>query len=424
MKALYTKKEFLNLPADFKLGAIISDGMWYSQPKWRKLAKVSEEEIEKFIEKHLTTGELIQSDTEEKSFRFTLDAIQKWHYEHNISPNVQLVDFLFPAAERIWDGMTEVEGFLKAPRRELGSVTFSCNSEIAREIISELKGIARVREESPNEYRAYGLSAGYIKNIVEEILNKYNKASESRTYARHVVYRREMADFTPEFKNGLTLFYKNFSRSLVDNRMSTIAIFLPDKEDQESQIIEWVITAIEKFDETVAVPFSGYLNNVLKHWPMDLPINELGKPLATFQRNRSKAIQKLTDKNPTKTSFSSSEIAEQMRMDLASFNELENSHKVWGKIKNSTTLIWDESAEEKESLPVVDGIEPLSNSNKNIELANQISRAIINSALETNLFDDAYRLIDQIDSSELNFAKLKEISPTFIQELGVYLGVN
>lgn len=425
MKVLFTKKEFLALQPKFKIGAIISDGMWYSHTKWRKLAKVSEDELNSFIDEHLKTGDLLQSDTEEKSFRFCLDAIEKWHYENNISTNAQLVDFLFPADERIWDGMTEVDGFLNAPRRELGSVTFNCGNEAAKEIITALKGIARVREESPGEYRAYGLSAVYIKQIIEDILAKYNKGTEDRTtYARHVVYRREMVDFTPEFKRGLTVFYKNFSRSLVDNRMSTIAIFLPEKEDQESQIIEWVIAAIEKFDETVAVPFSGYLSNVLKHWPMDLPINALGKPLAEFQRNRAKAVQSLTDKFPGRNNFTFHEIAEELEMDIASFIELENSHKVWGKLKNSTTLTWDESAEEKESLISVTGGDLLSNNaSKNVQLANKISKAIIDSALETDLFEDAYRLINQIDSSDLNFSKLKEISPEFIQELGIKLGV-
>lgn len=425
MKVLFKKKEFWKLPADFKIGAIISDGMWYSYTKWKKLAKVKEEDLNFFIEQHLKTGELIQSNTKEKSYRFTLDALEKWHYEHNISTETQMVDFLFPADERIWDGMTEVDGFLKAPRRELGSVAFNCSNSTAEKIIKELKGIARVRKENPGEYRAYGLSASYVKKIIEETLVKYEGISEDKTpYARHIVYRREMVDFPEEFKNGLIMFYKSFSRSLVDSRMSTIAIFLPDKEDQESQIIEWVITAIEKFDESVAVPFSGYLSNVLKHWPMDLPVVALGKPLAEFQRKRSKAIQNLSKKYPDKKNFSFNEIADEMELGLDRFTELENSHKMWNGLKNSTTLTWDESSEEKEgAMTTINAGNDLSVGSKNIKLANKISLAIIQSALETDLFDDAYRLIDQIDSSDLNFAKLKSLSPAFIQELGVNLGV-
>ena len=47
-----------------------------------------------------------------------------------------------------------------------------------------------------------------------------------------------------------------------------------------------------KYDEKSNVPFSGYLANVLRRWPYDLPNNELGVELAKFQRERSKAIAK------------------------------------------------------------------------------------------------------------------------------------
>lgn len=424
MKALFTKKEFLELPTEFKLGAIISDGMWYSQTKWRKIAKVTEEEIEEYIQRHLESGELLQSETEEKSFRFTLEAIQKWHYEHNIGIEDQIVDFLFPAADRIWDGMTEVDGFKAAPRRELGSVSFICSANVASEVIDTLKGVARVREDAPGEYRAYGLSAVYMKAIVDEVMSRHPKGPLDKTYARHIVLRRELSDFTEEFKRGLTMFYKNFSRSLVESRMSTIAIFLPEKEDQESQIIEWVIAAVEKFDEQAAVPFSGYLNSVLRHWPMDLPIKTLGKPLAEFQKKRAKALEELNKEFPDKKNFTYDEISENIGMEIAEFAEMEDSHRVWTKLKNSTTLTWDESAEEKETIVSIAGGEQRSQKQKNVELANKISTAIIESAIDTELFDDAYSLISQLDSSDLNFGKLKKISSEFIQDLGLKLGVD
>jgi len=50
---------------------------------------------------------------------------------------------------------------------------------------------------------------------------------------------------------------------------------------------------MQKFDETQPIPFSGYLSNVLRLWPYDLPDNELGKPLSKFQRIRAKAEEEL-----------------------------------------------------------------------------------------------------------------------------------
>ena len=57
----FTKDTLKNEPVDFRIGAIISDGMWYSLPKWRKLARVTEREINEWIDEHLADGSLLQS---------------------------------------------------------------------------------------------------------------------------------------------------------------------------------------------------------------------------------------------------------------------------------------------------------------------------------------------------------------------------
>lgn len=419
MNPLFTKKEFLNKPSEFKLGAIISDGMWYSQPKWRKLARVTEEEIEEFIERNIELGNLIQSDNNDKSYRFTLEAINKWHEDNGIELSDQIIDSLFPASDRIWDGMTEVEGFLKSPKREFGSVAFNCSPKPALEIIEALKGVARVREDAPGHYRAYGLSATYIKNIIEGILQTYPEHSWSKVYARHIVERREMIDFPKKFREGLIVFYKRFGRSLIQNRMSTISMFLPDKEDQEAQIIEWIIEALEKFDERVAVPFSGYLHSALKHWPMNIPEKVLGKDLALFQNNKNKAIQLLVKKFD-RDSFTSEEIATEMGLKISDYQELEDNYRVWSKLKNSTSLIWDESSEEKEGVNAT----VLGASETDIALSNKISSSVIKSAIETELFDDAFRIIDEIDTNDINLNKLNSVSDDFVRELGYHLGLG
>ncbi|MGR5494573.1 hypothetical protein ACPV5Z_26920, partial [Vibrio mediterranei] len=75
----------------------------------------------------------------------------------------------------------------------------------------------------------------------------------------------------------------------------TMEIFLPEQMDRNAQMYEWIIKALQKYDENSGVPFSGYLASVLNRWPYDLPDNALGKPMAAFQRNRAKAIKKLKE---------------------------------------------------------------------------------------------------------------------------------
>lgn len=422
MNSTYTKETFKNLPTEFKIGAIISDGMWYSLPKWRKMAKVSEDEINRWVEDHLADGSLVQSPTGAKSYRFPLKSIEKWYDDNNIPLGGQLIDFLFPP--RIWDGKTEAEGFLEAPLREIGIVSYSATTEISHEVVQALRGVAKVREFEPGRYKAYCLNAAYAKEIIEDVLKKHPVSTEGKTYSRSEAKRRELADFSTEFANGLVVFYKAFGKSLAKNTMDTIRIYLPEVEDQDSQITIWVLTAIEKFDESSSVPFSGYLNSVLKRWPYDLPATHLGKDLSAFQRQRSRAIEALKQKIGEERNFTNVELAQAMELDQIAFNDLEEKHRVWTKSRSATTLTWDESADEKLIEHNLSGEYGGFTTESDAFLANKLSLAVIQTAINSEQYDDAFSIISQIDSSELNLVKLKEVSTEFIQELGSVMGVQ
>lgn len=419
MSALYTKISLKHEPVDFRIGAVVSDGMWYSITKWRKIAKVTEEEINDWIQEHLADGSLIQSATGAKSYRFPLESILDWYATNNIELGVQLIDSIFPP--RIWDGTTEAEGFMNAPLREIGIVSFSGNRKVADSVSGALRGVAKVREFEPGRYKAYCLNAAYVKGIIEEELKNHDMSGiTKKTYSRAEAKRREIVDFTPEFAHGLIMFYKTFAKTLVKREMETIQIFLPDPEDQESQITLWALTAIEKFDESTAVPFSGYLNSVLKRWPYDLPSTHLGKDLSQFQRQRSKAVDRLREKYGDEKNFSNVELAEAMEMDQLHFNDLEEKHKFWTKSRKPTSLTWDENSDEKMPDVVTDEAE----TSTNIYVAHKLSVAVIDTACLTGLYEDAISILSQIDVSEINMSKIDSVSELFIQELGANFGVE
>lgn len=421
--ALYGANELKHTTPDFRIGAVISDGMWYSLTKWRKFAKVTEEEINDWIDRKLDEGVLLQSPTGAKSYRFPLQSIKDWYAEHGIEIGVQLLDSIFPP--RIWDEMTETEGFLAAPLRKIGIVSFSCSSEVALEITEALKGIAKVRETMPGRYKAYCLSSSYVKEIVDGILKKHDPSvANHKIYSRALSKRREMVDFTPKFSRGIVTFYQQFAKTLLKKDMETIQIFIPESEDQNSQVLIWVISAIEKFDESSSVPFSGYLNSVLQRWPFDLPADTLGKELSSFQRSRSKALTAMKKTYADKKNFSNVEIATAMGMDQSKFNDLEEKHRVWMKSRNATTLTWDENSDEKmiESSNMSGDFTGPSASD--IALAAKLSHCVVKAALNTGLYEDALSIITQIDASEINMNKIEEVSENFIQELGLTLGVE
>lgn len=416
LPAVYTRSSLKKQSPTFRIEAIISDGMWYSFSKWKRLAQVTDEELQEFIDDSLNSGELIQSKTGAKSFRVGHEYIKEWHRDHGAPEGMQLLDFLFPP--RIWGGMTEIEGFLKAPLREIGIVSFICASHVADEVIEALRGIARVRVDQKGNYKAYGLSAGYIKEIIQGVFAKHPVMDTDKIYSRNESKRREMVDFSNGYANSIVHFYVEFGKSLAKKEKETIQIFLPDYEDQRSQMVMWVITAIEKFDESASVPFSGYLDSVLKRWPYDLPMLFLGKDLSSFQRERSRALTRLRDKHGDEDgtmSFSAKSISEEMGLSSFEFTDLEESHKAWLRSQTATTLTWGETAEEKSSVNVM---EPLETAESDLELASAISYAIVAAALETGLYEDALATASQIDLHDIDMKKLADLSMDFVVALG------
>lgn len=426
MDALYSRKTFDQMDEDFRIGATVSDGMWWSYAKWKQYSKASDEYLQQWISEALNSGRLVQSATGQRSYRFPLESIHEWYSAQGLEIGVQLVDFLFPP--RIWDGMTEPEGFLNAPLREIGYVTFSCSPKVAAHVTQALMGIARVREIESGRYRAFALSSDYASAIIRDVFKQQGLTEKGSIHARFRSYRREMIDFTPAFARGLVLFYGHFGKTLSRKAMDTIKLFIPEEEDRESQIIAWVIAAIEKFDEASSVPFSGYLDNVLKHWPYDLPYDHLGKELSNFQRKRSRAIKVLQSHyNSSSQNFPNSELAYEAGMTLDEFNELEEKHHIWLGMQYSTTITWDDGSEEKAPVDTSSqsSVYNTGGTSNDIALAHRLSLGVVKTALTTEAFDDALTVIKQIDSSNADFsAELDGVSDTFIEELGANLGVN
>lgn len=420
INGIYTKETFKDLPEDFRIGAVASDGMWYSLPKWRKYARVSEEKLQAWVDEALASGLVVQAPGGARSYRFPLTSIKKWYRDNNLDLNVQLMNFLYPP--RIWDNKSEVEGFLEAPLRDIGTLAFACERPEADVITEALRGLARVREVSPGSFKAYCLDPRLAKTVALKALQKEGMDVGMR--ANVSIRRRELVDFTPEFARGLIEFYRRFGRTLLKRSMETIKIFLPDTEDQDAQILMWVLEAIEKCDESRSVPFSAYLNGAIMMRPYDLPNNELGKDLSAFQRTRAKALTALAQ-GKDRSEITHDELAEAMGYEKHLFEALEERHRFWLSAKHATSLTWTEGNEEKAgfSLTTRERRSPLA-AEEDLTLASKISTGIIVAALESECFDDAFTLMDQIDASELDVARIRSSSPAFIQALGSHLGIE
>lgn len=424
MTAPITKKEFLTLPVADRVFYIMSDGLWYSIHKLCRIAKAKSVDVYPVLENSIETGFIIQSDTGAKSYRMPLKSMRKWYAEHGFQFGDEVADFLIPA--RVWCGKTEVEAFEEAPLRNLAIVSFTCSPEEIKEVRKRLECIAYIREAKPNSYRAYCAGGSYVSKIIKSVIK-----DGSSVRARFDVKRREAVDFPKDYLERFTAFYMGYGQHLSRAADETIRIFLPDYADREAQMVFWVFEALEKYDEKSTVPFSGYFDNVLKHWPYNLPSNELGNELAKFQRQKSKAIKTIRENKGRDYNPDFKEISSVMGVDNIHFLSLEECDRVWKKVRNATSLNWEDDkgrqTERKAKMSLDCGFNNVSQQATNHSLSHCFSLALIDAALETHDYTSPSVVLSQISEREVDYRSLNSLSEEFIESFADKLkqaGVN
>lgn len=409
------RKQFNAQDDIWKIEAVIHDGNWYDPEKWAKVAKVDKKTLLAWIEDNKDI--LIESGL--GSYRVGYDEIIRWYEQEGIDVEESIVPSNFPP--KLWGGTTETDVFFNAPRRRVGTISFKVdNNEILDRCVEILKGVGKVMPDEGGRYRAYGLSAIHMKNLLSKGLTE-SEFESLDIKARAILLQRELVDLPPEWLSEAITFYANtFAPSILRSAMSTISIYLPNKEDIHSQIVVWVITAMKKFDENASVPFSGYLSSVLRHWPYDLPNEFLGKDLAKFQRERKKAIELIKEEGYKGDNISIETLAEKMDIPKDEYIELNSEHENWLAEKNATTLTWEDSANEKkgellgsEAAVKVD-----------VEKMATISLAAVRAGIETKDWDSMITVISQIDKSDIDKDINEKLSSEFLVSFAKNLGLK
>lgn len=411
-----TRDMFNSKSETWRIEAVIHDGNWYDFEKWKRVSKASKESLEKWIEENEDI--LIKSDL--GSYRVGYDEIIRWYEKENLDLKESVVPNNFPP--KLWGKSTETDVFLSAPRRRVGTVSFEVyDKELLDKCAKILKGTAKIMPDKNGRYKAHGLSSVHIRNLLSKGLSQKEFDSlEIKT--RAVIMQRELTDLPIEWlEDALDFYTNNFAPSILRSSMSTISIYLPDKYDIHSQTIIWVITAIKKFNEQESVPFSGYLSNVLRHWPYDLPDEHLGKELSKFQRDRKKAIDEAEEEGLSINGQVPVEIlAELMGITIEEYTALESEHENWKSTKNATTLTWDDSANEKKGSLVGDELAVETNAIQ----SSKMSISAVKAAVDTEKWESAYELISQIDSNEIDSDIASKLDKKFLVKFAEYLNSN
>lgn len=400
-----TRDKFNSMSDTWRIEAVIHDGNWYDESKWRRVAKVDSETLENWIEENKDI--LIKSEL--GSYRVGYDDILNWYDKEDLDIGEAIVPNNFPP--KMWGKTTETDVFLSAPRRRVGTVSFEVpDKELLNKCINILKGTAKIMPDKEGRYKAHGLSAIHIKNLLSKGLTE-KEFDSLQVKTRAIIMQRELTDLPIEWlEDALDFYTNNFAPSILRSSMSTISIYLPDKYDIHSQTIVWVITALKKFNEQASVPFSGYLSNVLRHWPYDLPDEHLGKELSKFQRDRKRAIEEAEESDLSVNGHVPIEVlAELMDMPIENYIELNKEHENWKSTKNASTLTWEDSSNEKKGTLVGD----VAGAETDVGQSSKMSIAALRAAVDTEEWDSAYDFISQIDSNEIDTSIAGRLSPEF-----------
>jgi len=400
----------------WRIEAVIHDGNWYDIEKWAKVARVKDRQV---LLDWIKKNEDILIKSEQNSYRVGHDEIVKWYEKEGLDIEESIVPNNFPP--RLWGGMTETDIFLNAPRRRVGTVNFQADSdELLARCTEILKGTGKIMPDTNGKYRAYGLSAAHMRNLLSKGLTE-EEFDSLDLKTRAILLQRELTDLPTEWLSKTIDFYTNtFAPSVLKSAMSTISIYLPDRNDIRSQTVIWVIAALKKFDESASVPFPGYLSSVLRHWPYDLPDEHLGKDLARFQREKKRAINLVLKDGYEGENIPIDKLAEVMDIDITDYVSLNNEHENWLAEKNATTLTWEDSANEKKGQMV--GYEETQDSD--VQELFKMSLSTVKTAIDTGEWDLAYKIISQIDSNEIDEDLNSKLTPEFLSVLGSYLGMS
>ena len=391
------KENFSLKDKNFKINAVIHSGQWYTFDKWLKLSQVDKEDLVKYLEE--TTVPIIHK---QNSYRVDSEEVFRWYRENNLNIEEAIVPNDF--SPRVWGGKTEVDVLLETPQHVSNILLVYCNDiNVLYKIKNILRGYAWcVYRENKKQLKIYTTSFKYI----EQILTSQLTGREFNSLViRYTVQRkwRSLSDFDEDFLGGFLMFYSNFSKQCLKPHMETIKTYINSHEDIESQIREWIMIALNKFNEKETVPFSAYLNRYLQFRPYELGNELLGDDLANFQKEHSRAVKELASElNVDIKSVDENLVRERMRYSDKNeyFSLLERTIE-FNSLKVARDINWEEKNNEKQGSSIFERKEKNEHDRRR---QTEISKAVIKAAIETRKYEDLETLLSN------NFSALKYLN--------------
>jgi hypothetical protein len=193
----------------------------------------------------------------------------------------------------VFGGIPEVEGWAHAPITPRDRVHFRVDRELPlEELRADLPdGVTVSLDSGEGLYRVDGAtgSASVLADWVRAWCARHG-CTTIGLRAETDVRRRAPRDLPPAFLDELCRHYGPVSLKRLQRNMSTLRLHLPDPDDLNQQVYEWVLKAVSQYDETKGVPFGAFLATQLSKWVHDLGRNAHGRTAADTEHKQQKAI--------------------------------------------------------------------------------------------------------------------------------------
>jgi hypothetical protein len=241
----------------------------------------------------------------------------------------------------VFGGRTEAEGWAMAPITPRDRVHFRADRELPLATFRAALPVAVTvtYDEGDGLYRVDGPcgSAEVLAGTIRAWCAEHGYATVGLR-AETDVRRRAPRDLPPDFLDELCRHYSRTSLKRLQRNMSTIRLHLPDNDDIDQQVAEWVLKAVSQYDEDKGVPFGAFLATQLSKWVHDLGRNAYGRTAADTENKQQKAVAAFTaeyQRRPSEkelATFMGQSVATLRRnsQTVATLNGLRNLHSLDG----------------------------------------------------------------------------------------------
>jgi hypothetical protein len=260
----------------------------------------------------------------------------------------------------VFGGLSEAEGWMLAPITPRDRVHFRVDRELPLVTFRAAlpAGVTVAYDEGEGLYRVDGeCGQGETMAALIRAWCARNGYATVGLRAEADVRRRAPRDLPPEFLADLCRHYCRVSLKRLQRNMSTIRLHLPDNDDVDQQVAEWVLKAVAQYDETKSVPFGAFLATQLSKWVHDLGRNAYGRTAADTENRQQKAIAAFTAEHQRRPSekelaaYMGQSVATLRRnsQTVATLNGLRNLHSLDGG-PDSVEFVLPDTAEVPDEL--------------------------------------------------------------------------